>query len=58
MTKEEVIKEIKENIKDLKAAEDRIGSEYTEGAVEACEYILNLVKRINEQKVHNNSKYT
>ncbi len=47
MTKEEVIKEIKENIQDLKAEEDRLGAEYTEGAVEACEFILNLVKQID-----------
>lgn len=46
MTKQEVINEIKENIKDLQDAEDRPGSEYVEGAVEACEYIINLVKRI------------
>jgi len=46
MTKEEVNKEIKENKEDLKAEEDRLGSEYTEGAVEACEFILNLVKQL------------
>jgi len=48
MTKEEVIKEIEENIEELKEAEERIGSEYMEGAVEACEFILNLIKRIDE----------
>lgn len=48
MTKEEVIKEILENIEDLKAAEERLGSEYTEGAVEACEFILGLVEQIED----------
>lgn len=53
MTKNEIIKKIKEHIKDVEANIDLVGLDYVEGCVDAYQVVLAMLKDLENEDVYN-----